>query len=40
MAKVISEFHEETQDYMEDSDCLPDVPGAMDSSSSEEEHSS
>ena len=25
---------------MEDSDCLPDVPGAMDSSSSKEEHSS
>jgi hypothetical protein len=40
MAKGISEFHEETQDYMEDSDYLPDVPGAMDSSSSEEEHSS
>jgi hypothetical protein len=40
MAKGISEFHEETKDYMEDSDYLPNVPGAMDSSSSEEEHSS
>jgi septal ring factor EnvC (AmiA/AmiB activator) len=40
MAKGISEFHEETQDYMEDSDYLPDVPGAMDSSSSGEEHNS
>ena len=39
MAKGISQFHEETQDYMEDSDYLPDVPRAMDSSSSEEEHS-
>jgi hypothetical protein len=40
MAKGISEFHEETQDGIEDSYYLPDVPGAMDSSSSEEEHSS
>jgi hypothetical protein len=40
MAKGISEFPEEKQDYLEDSDYLPDVPGALDSSSSEEEHSS
>jgi hypothetical protein len=40
MAKGISEFPEEKQDYLEDSDHLPDVPGALDSSSSEEEHSS
>ena len=40
MAKGISEFPEEKQDYLEDSDYLPNVPGAMDSSSSEEEHSS
>jgi hypothetical protein len=40
MAKGISEFPEEKQDYLEDSYYLPDVPGAIDSSSSEEEHSS
>jgi hypothetical protein len=40
MAKGISEFSEEKQDCLEDSDYLLDVPGAMDSSSSEEEHSS
>jgi hypothetical protein len=40
MAKGISEFPEEKQDYLEDSDPLLDVPGALDSSSSEEEHSS
>jgi hypothetical protein len=36
MAKCISEFSEEKQDFLEYSDYLPDVPGAMDSSSSEE----
>jgi hypothetical protein len=40
MAKGISEFPEVKQDYLEDSYYLPDVPGAMDSSSYEEEHSS
>jgi hypothetical protein len=40
MAEGISEFPEEKQDYLVDSDYLPDVPGALDSSSSEEEHSS
>jgi DNA repair exonuclease SbcCD ATPase subunit len=40
MAKGISEFPEEKHDYLEDSDYLPDVPVALDSSSSEKEHSS
>jgi hypothetical protein len=40
MAKGISEFPEEKQDCLEDSDYLLYVPGAMDSSSFEEEHSS
>jgi septal ring factor EnvC (AmiA/AmiB activator) len=40
MAKGINEFPEEKQYYLEDSDYLPDVPGALDSSSSGEEHSS
>jgi hypothetical protein len=40
MAKGISEFPEEKHNYLEDSDYLPDVPRALDSSSSEEEHSS
>ena len=40
MAEGISEFPKEKQDYLVDSDNLPDVPGALDSSSSKEEHSS
>jgi hypothetical protein len=40
ITKGISEFHGEMEDNMEDLDYLQDVPGAMDSSSSKEEHSS
>jgi len=40
MAKGISEFPKEKQNYLEDSDYLPDVPGALDSLGSQEEHSS
>jgi hypothetical protein len=40
MAKGINENPEDKQDYFEDSDRMPDVPEAIDSASSKEEHSS
>ena len=40
MAKGISETPEDKQDHFEDSDCISDVPEAIDSTSSDEEHSS
>jgi hypothetical protein len=40
MAKGISETPEDKHDYFEDSDHILDVPDVIDSTSSEEEHSS
>jgi hypothetical protein len=39
MAKGISETPQDKHDYLEDSDRIPDVPEAIDSTSFEEEHS-
>jgi hypothetical protein len=40
MAKGINETLEDKQDHLKDSNCISDVPKAIDSASSDEQHSS